>query len=105
ALFLTVAVYFHLWSIDSSFTSDDREILRRQFEQANLEAMDESADWRMKFDEQLERSKRYQEELLKVKGALKSAIGGLTMLRKENIDLLKQAESRRQHCNCRQSGT
>ncbi|ONK63942.1 uncharacterized protein A4U43_C07F20500 [Asparagus officinalis] len=68
ALFLGVAVYFRLWSMDSrdaSFTADDREVLRRQFERANMEAMDESAGWRMKFDGEYERSKRLQEELSK----------------------------------------
>ncbi|XP_020274467.1 uncharacterized protein LOC109849087 isoform X2 [Asparagus officinalis] len=85
ALFLGVAVYFRLWSMDSrdaSFTADDREVLRRQFERANMEAMDESAGWRMKFDGEYERSKRLQEELSKVKGALEGAEDRLAVLRK-----------------------
>lgn len=40
--------------------------LRRQFERANLEAMDESAEWRMKYDEEVERNRQIQDELLKV---------------------------------------
>lgn len=39
---------------------------RRQFERANLEAMDESAEWRMKYDEEVERNRQIQDELLKV---------------------------------------
>jgi hypothetical protein len=39
---------------------------RQQFERANLEAMDESAEWRMKYDGEVERSRQFQDELLKV---------------------------------------
>ena len=35
-------------------------------ERASLEAMDESAEWRMKYDGQVERSRQLQDELLKV---------------------------------------
>lgn len=41
-------------------------LCRRQFERANLEAMDESAEWRMKYDGEVERSRQLQDELLKV---------------------------------------
>lgn len=40
---------------------------RRQFERANLEAMDESAEWRMKYDGEVERNRQIQDELLKVR--------------------------------------
>lgn len=39
---------------------------RRQFERANIEAMDESAEWRMMFDKERERSKEFEGELSKV---------------------------------------
>lgn len=39
---------------------------RRQFEQANLEAMDESAEWRMKYDKEVEKNRQLQDELSKV---------------------------------------
>ncbi|RWV96458.1 hypothetical protein GW17_00040828 [Ensete ventricosum] len=39
---------------------------RRQFERANMEAMDESAEWRMKYDGEVERNKQVQDELEKV---------------------------------------
>ncbi|KAG1361542.1 hypothetical protein COCNU_09G010050 [Cocos nucifera] len=67
ALFLGFAIYFRLWAIDNeSFSADDREVLRKQFERANLEAMDESAEWRMKYDTEVEKSRLFQDELLKV---------------------------------------
>ncbi|GLT72334.1 hypothetical protein SLA2020_442790 [Shorea laevis] len=51
AMFLGIAVYFRLWSIDYSISSDDNELLRRQFDLASKEAMDESAEWRLRYDE------------------------------------------------------
>jgi hypothetical protein len=41
-------------------------LYRRQFEHANLEAMDESAEWRMKYDTEFGRNRQLEEELLKV---------------------------------------
>ncbi|XP_008805187.1 uncharacterized protein LOC120108500 [Phoenix dactylifera] len=113
ALFLGVAIYFRLWAIDNeSFSADDREVLRKQFERANLEAMDESAEWRMKYDGEVEKCRLFQDELLKVKASLTSATKRLAMLQKENMSLQKQLESlkqqigaKEQHCNCNQSST
>ncbi|XP_061369965.1 uncharacterized protein LOC133312734 [Gastrolobium bilobum] len=39
------AVYFRLWAIDYNISSYNTELLRRQFDIANREAMDESAEW------------------------------------------------------------
>ncbi|GJM87181.1 hypothetical protein PR202_ga03109 [Eleusine coracana subsp. coracana] len=86
ALLMGTAVYFRIWarqSSDPSFTVDDREELRRQFERANLEAMDESAEWRMKYDTELEKSKQLQDELSK-----------------DYLMLKRQTELLRQQCNC-----
>ncbi|CAL9136395.1 unnamed protein product [Musa acuminata var. zebrina] len=116
ALFLGVAVYFRLWAIDrqddSTATADDRETLRRQFERANMEAMDESAEWRMKYDGEVERNKQVQDELQKAKASLSSATKRFDILQKESMNLQKQIESlkqqieeRRQHCNCSQSSS
>lgn len=105
ALLLGTAVYFRLWSIDSSFTSDDREILRKQFERASMEAMDESAEWRMKYDGEADKTRQCQEELLKVKGALASANERLSVLRKDNLGLQKQVETTTQNCNCDRTTT
>jgi hypothetical protein len=41
-------------------------LYRRQFEHANLEAMDESAEWRMKYDTEFGRNRQLEDELLKV---------------------------------------
>jgi hypothetical protein len=38
-------------------------IIRRQFERANLEAMDESAEWRMKYDTEFSKNRLLQNEL------------------------------------------
>ncbi|XP_073012534.1 uncharacterized protein [Typha latifolia] len=112
ALFFGIAVYLRIWAIDSSFTADDREIMRGQFERANMEAMDESAEWRMKYDGEVERSRQVQDELLKAKASLASATRRFTMLQKDNRDLQKQVESlkeqikeKEQHCNCNQSSS
>lgn len=39
---------------------------RRQFDLANREAMDESAEWRLKYDEEVERATKCLTELIKV---------------------------------------
>ncbi|KAG0449064.1 hypothetical protein HPP92_027486 [Vanilla planifolia] len=108
ALLFGTAIYFRLWAIDSSFTVDDREELRRQFDRANMEAMDESASWRMKFDEELDKSRMFQDELLKVKAALANANERLVILRKENSSLQKKLEMlthSKEQCNCSNSST
>ncbi|WOL18071.1 hypothetical protein Cni_G26864 [Canna indica] len=115
ALFLGIAVYFRLWAIDrqaESADDDSREALRRQFERANMEAMDESAEWRMKYDGEVVRNRQIQDELLKVKASLSGATRRFDILHKENMSLQKQVESlkrqiedKKQHCNCNHSST
>lgn len=39
---------------------------RKQFDLANREAMDESAEWRMKYDEEAERAAKCDKELIEV---------------------------------------
>ena len=63
---LGCAIYFRLWTIDYTISSDETEILRRQFDLANREAMDESAEWRLKYDEEVERATKCLNELIKV---------------------------------------
>ncbi|KAK8636320.1 hypothetical protein V6N13_124067 [Hibiscus sabdariffa] len=63
ALFLGIAVYFRLWAIQYSISSDDAELIRRQFDLANKEAMDESAEWRLRFDNEAEKASKCAEEL------------------------------------------
>ncbi|XP_062221638.1 uncharacterized protein LOC133920980 [Phragmites australis] len=103
ALLMGTAVYFRIWarqSSDPSFTADDREELRRQFERANLEAMDESAEWRMKYDTEFGKNRQLQDELSKVKALLAASTRRLELLQKDNEKLKRQTESLRQQCNC-----
>ncbi|GAB4856693.1 hypothetical protein Ancab_014608 [Ancistrocladus abbreviatus] len=60
---LGFAVYFRLWVIDYRVSSDEAELLRRQFDLANREAMDESAEWRLKYDGEKERADNCAQEL------------------------------------------
>ncbi|KAG2654774.1 uncharacterized protein LOC120657543 [Panicum virgatum] len=103
ALLMGTTVYFRIWarqSSDPSFTVDDREELRRQFEQANLEAMDESAEWRMKYDKEFEKNRQLQDELSKVKASLTGTARRLELLQKDNEMWKRQTESLKQQCNC-----
>ncbi|XP_051191859.1 uncharacterized protein [Lolium perenne] len=103
ALLMGTAVYFRIWarqSDDPSFTADDREELRRQFEHANLEAMDESAEWRMKYDTEFGRNRQLEDELLKAKTTLTASAKRLESLQKDNEMLKRQIESMKLQCNC-----
>ncbi|KAJ6699155.1 ACYL-COA-BINDING DOMAIN PROTEIN [Salix purpurea] len=66
AMILGFAVYFRLWTIDYAISSDDTELIRRQFDLANREASDESAEWRMKYDEEVERAAKCDKQLVEV---------------------------------------
>lgn len=116
AMFLGIAVYFRLWSIDYSISSDDNELLRfgsllslpsisvrnlffsydfsnchlnevsvclvfksrrRQFDLASKEAMDESAEWRLKYDEQAESANKCVKELQEVYSLASSSFSSL----------------------------
>ncbi|KAG4152280.1 hypothetical protein ERO13_D04G113200v2 [Gossypium hirsutum] len=70
AMFLGVAVYFRLWAIHYSISSDDAELLRRQFDLANKEAMDESAEWRLRFDEEADKASKCAKELDEIKESI-----------------------------------
>uniref|UniRef100_A0ACD5YV40 Uncharacterized protein n=1 Tax=Avena sativa TaxID=4498 RepID=A0ACD5YV40_AVESA len=103
ALLMGTAVYFRIWarqSEDPSFTADDREELRRQFEHANLEAMDESAEWRMKYDTEFGKSRQLEDELLKAKNSLSASAKRFESLQKDNEMLKKQIKSMKLQCNC-----
>ncbi|KAJ4979305.1 hypothetical protein NE237_010085 [Protea cynaroides] len=100
---LGIAVYLKLWALDSRFSADDRELIRRQFDSANMEAMDEAAEWRRKYDEEVERATACLKEMLEIKEALEknteetaSINPKLAMLQKENIELLDRVESLKQ---------
>ncbi|XP_065618364.1 uncharacterized protein LOC112036572 isoform X2 [Quercus suber] len=98
AMFLGVAVYLRLWTIDYSFSSDDSEILRRQFDLANREAMDESAEWRLKYDVEVERFTNCAKELNEIKESIENKVEDekLAMVQKENTALLERVEALKQ---------
>uniref|UniRef100_A0A7N0R9F8 Uncharacterized protein n=1 Tax=Kalanchoe fedtschenkoi TaxID=63787 RepID=A0A7N0R9F8_KALFE len=67
AILVGFLVYFRLWFMDYTISSDEMELLRRQFDLANREAMDESAEWRMRYDREVERASICAQELSKLK--------------------------------------
>ncbi|XP_010264676.1 PREDICTED: uncharacterized protein LOC104602617 [Nelumbo nucifera] len=99
-MLLGISIYFRLWSMDYNLSSEDRDLIRRQFDLAHKEAMDESAEWRLKYDEEVERATKCLTELIEAKEALEkkaeevaSINHQLTMLQKENMGLLGQVKS------------
>ncbi|KAI8015881.1 uncharacterized protein LOC114287401 isoform X2 [Camellia sinensis] len=99
---LGIAVYLRLWVIDYRISSDEAELLRRQFDLANREAMEESAEWRFKYDEEVKKASNCAQELNEMKQSLEKPEGTasinkkLEMLQKENIGLLERVESLKQ---------
>ncbi|XP_048138927.1 uncharacterized protein LOC115749794 isoform X2 [Rhodamnia argentea] len=77
AMALGVAVYLRLWTIDYSVSAGDTELLRKEFDLAHREAMDESAEWRRKYDEELERANKCEAELREEKLALLNQVEAL----------------------------
>ncbi|XP_057984133.1 uncharacterized protein LOC131168594 [Malania oleifera] len=102
AMLMGFAVYFRLWALDYTISSDEMDLIRKQFDLANKEAMDESAEWRLKYDEEVERTVKCEKELLEVKQSFEkledaaSINTELEMLRKENVGLLERVESLKQ---------
>ncbi|MFS7957228.1 hypothetical protein Hanom_Chr07g00663891 [Helianthus anomalus] len=95
---LGISVYLRLWTIDYQISSTETELLRRQFDLANREAVDESAEWRLRFDEAEERANTCAKELKSVKANLgdNSMTKRLDMLQKENMNLLERVETLKQ---------
>ncbi|PQQ21093.1 uncharacterized protein Pyn_21004 [Prunus yedoensis var. nudiflora] len=98
-----VAVYLKLWTIDYTVSSDEAELLRRQFDLANREAMDESAEWRLKYDVEAERATKCMNELKQIKGSFEEDDGNaaslnrkLVNLQKENMALVERMEAMKQ---------
>ncbi|KAF8098028.1 hypothetical protein N665_0276s0027 [Sinapis alba] len=102
ALVLGVAVYLRLWTIDYTLSSDDTERLRRQFDLANREAMDESAEWRRMFDSEAEKASKCNTELALIKESSSGNGNTFTLnqklesLHKENAALLSEIETLKQ---------
>ncbi|KAF5475858.1 hypothetical protein F2P56_007620 [Juglans regia] len=100
AMFLGIAVYLRIWTIDYSISSDDTDLLRRQFDLASREAMDESAEWRLKYDEQVEKVTECVNELQELKESFENKAGDavsisqkVAMIQKENMALLERVET------------
>ncbi|EOA28128.1 hypothetical protein CARUB_v10024315mg [Capsella rubella] len=98
ALVLGVAVYLRLWTIDYTLSSDDTERLRKQFDLANREAMDESAEWRRMFDKESEKASKCTAELALIKESSENGNANqkLESLQKKNAALLIQIETLKQ---------
>ncbi|BAT95922.1 uncharacterized protein LOC124842915 [Vigna umbellata] len=98
-MLMGVAVYFRLWAIHYNLSADDTQIIRQQFDIANREAMDESAEWRLRYDEEVDRTKKCLQELQvfqesSQKGQNASHINHkLAVLQKENAVLLERLEA------------
>lgn len=95
--FLGIAAYVKLWTIDYRMSSEEALLLRQQFDLANREAMDESAEWRRRYDAEVDKFRNCIKELNEIKASPKvvAAVGfnnKFEMLRKENVDLHKQME-------------
>ncbi|KAK9048672.1 hypothetical protein SSX86_002697 [Deinandra increscens subsp. villosa] len=92
---LGLSVYLRLWTIDYQISSSEAELMRKQFDLANMEAVDESAEWRLRFDEAEERATKCTKELKRVKENIgdNSMTKRLDMLQKENINLLERVET------------
>ncbi|KAM7263374.1 hypothetical protein ACFE04_001057 [Oxalis oulophora] len=101
-LILGFAIYFRLWTVDYSISSDEADLLRKQFDLANREAMDESAEWRLKFDEQKLRASKCEKQLIQfTESSLKENRDvdpnqNSQKLQEDNVALRKQVESLRQ---------
>ncbi|XP_021764758.1 uncharacterized protein LOC110729332 [Chenopodium quinoa] len=96
-------VYFRLWIIDYRISADDTELLRRQFDLAHREAVDESAEWRSRFDEEMERVAECMKELNELKESrstiakdMPSVDERVERLQKENTDLRERLVSLKQ---------
>ncbi|KAB1223830.1 hypothetical protein CJ030_MR2G009183 [Morella rubra] len=113
AMLFGIAIYFRLWTIDYSISSQDTEVLRflsgllksgrRQFDLANKEAMDESAEWRLRYDKEAERTTKCVNELRKIKDSVKNEMDDagsinqkVAQLEKENAALLERVETLKQ---------
>ncbi|KAL8125967.1 hypothetical protein AgCh_013313 [Apium graveolens] len=65
-MLMGISVYLRLWTIDYRISSEDTDLIRRQFDLANREAMDESAEWRLKYDQEFEKANNCANQLIQV---------------------------------------
>ncbi|XP_027072539.1 uncharacterized protein [Coffea arabica] len=96
-MLMAIAAYIKIWTIDYRISSQESLLLRQQFDLAHREAMDESAEWRQRFDMEVEKSQMCIKELDQIKESRQAASAAginkkLELLEKENMDLLEQIE-------------
>ncbi|MED6150185.1 hypothetical protein PIB30_069898 [Stylosanthes scabra] len=95
-MLMGVAVYFRLWAIHYNISSHDSQLLRRQFDIANREAMDESAEWRLRYDHAVDRENKCLQDLRALKegeDAKGTDNNKFRILQKENAILLERVET------------
>ncbi|KAH9605845.1 hypothetical protein KSS87_008635 [Heliosperma pusillum] len=96
---LGIAVYSRLWVIDYKISNADSQLLRMQFDLAHREAVDESAEWRLRFDQERENSAKCTNELTQAKELLNKNTKDppaveerVRRLQKENMELLQSLD-------------
>ncbi|KAF1002475.1 uncharacterized protein LOC141701229 [Apium graveolens] len=102
-MLMGISVYLRLWTIDYRISSEDTDLIRRQFDLANREAMDESAEWRLKYDQEFEKANNCANQLIQIKNSYQKKVKDaasntrqLEMIQKENIGLLERVEALKQ---------
>ncbi|XP_009373533.2 uncharacterized protein LOC103962543 isoform X2 [Pyrus x bretschneideri] len=94
-MFLGIAVYLRLWTIDYSISSDESELVRQQFDLANREAMDESAEWRLKYNEEAEKATKCMNQLKQITGSFGEGDGNAATVNQKLLNLQKENKSHR----------
>nr|ABK24609.1 unknown [Picea sitchensis] len=96
-------IYLRLWTVQGDLDLTDTRIDRIMFEQAQSEALDEAAEWRKKYDEEVENSSESMQKLLEVTQSvekknqrLENLETRLRELQKENHGLLRDVAKLKQ---------
>jgi len=109
-------IYLRLWNVQADLDVTDTRIDRIIFEQAQSEALDEAAEWRKKYDEEVENSSDHVQKLIEVTQTLEkknqrleNLETRLRELQKENHGLLKDVaklkqEVKDQKLKCEKTG-
>ncbi|TQE05786.1 hypothetical protein C1H46_008605 [Malus baccata] len=89
-MFLGIAVYLLLCTIDYSISSDEGDLLKRQFDLASRETMDESAEWRLKYDEEAEKATKCMNKLKQKKGSFGEGDGNAATINQKLLNLQRK---------------
>ncbi|CAN6677775.1 unnamed protein product [Malus baccata var. baccata] len=85
-MFLGITVYLLLCTIDYSIFSDEGDLLKRQFDLASRETMDESAEWRLKYDEEAEKATKCMNKLKQKKGSFGEGDGNAATINQKSLE-------------------